>query len=42
MQHMSAESKDEEKGEADYDMCHKEKDPEKLWQAIEKPHKVDV
>ena len=40
-QHLSAESKDEIKGETDYEEWHKRKDPEKLWQAIEKTHKVD-
>jgi hypothetical protein len=41
MKHMSVESKDEVTQEPDYDVWHAEKDPEKLWQAIVKTHKVD-
>ena len=41
MKHMSVESKDEVAQEPDYDVWHAEKDPEKLWQAIVKTHKVD-
>jgi hypothetical protein len=40
-QHMSLESKDEVAKEADYDKWHADTDPEKLWQAIEKTHKID-
>ena len=42
MQHMSAESRDEVKGELDYNIWNKEKDPEKLWQAIEKLIRLTV
>jgi hypothetical protein len=41
MQHLSAESKDEVAQDKDYVTWHAEKDPEKLWQAIIKTHKVD-
>jgi hypothetical protein len=41
MEHISAESKDAIKTEADYDIWQANKDPEKLWQALEKMHKVD-
>jgi hypothetical protein len=41
MQHLSAESKDEVAQDKDYITWHAEKDPEKLWQAIVKTHKVD-
>jgi hypothetical protein len=40
-QHMSLESKDEVSKEPDYEVWHADTDPEKLWQAIEKTHKVD-
>jgi hypothetical protein len=40
-QHMSLESKDEVDKEPDYKVWHADTDPEKLWQAIEKTHKVD-
>jgi hypothetical protein len=40
-QHMSLESKDEVAKEANYEKWHADTDPEKLWQAIEKTHKVD-
>jgi hypothetical protein len=40
-QHMSVESRDEVAQQADYADWHAEKDPEKLWQAIVKTHKVD-
>jgi hypothetical protein len=38
---MSLESKDEVAKEADYEKWHADTDPEKLWQAIEKTHKID-
>ncbi len=41
MQHMSLESKDEVSQDPDYVTWHTEKDPEKLWQAIIRTHKVD-
>jgi hypothetical protein len=41
MQHMSVESKDEVPQDPDYVTWHAEKDPEKLWKAIVKTHKVD-
>jgi hypothetical protein len=41
LEHMSVESKDEVAQEADYETWHKATDPEKLWQAIVKTHKVD-
>jgi len=41
MQHMSVESKDEVTQDPDYATWHAEKDPEKLWKAIVKTHKVD-
>jgi hypothetical protein len=41
LEHMSVESKDKVAQEADYETWHKETDPEKLWQAIVKSHKVD-
>jgi hypothetical protein len=41
LEQMSVESKDEVAQEADYETWHKETDPEKLWQAIIKSHKVD-
>ena len=40
-QHMSLESKDEVAKEQDYEQWHADTDPEKLWQAIERMHKVD-
>jgi hypothetical protein len=40
-QHMSLESKDEVSKEPDYEVWHADTDPEELWQAIEKTHKVD-
>jgi hypothetical protein len=40
-QHMSLESKDEVAKEPDYEKWHADTDPEKLWQAIEKTHKID-
>jgi hypothetical protein len=40
-QHMSLESKDEVAKEKDYNQWHANTDPEKLWQAIERTHKVD-
>jgi hypothetical protein len=40
-QHMSVESRDEVAQQPDYADWHAEKDPEKLWQAIVKTHKVD-
>ncbi len=40
-QHMSLESKDEVAKEKDCDQWHANTDPEKLWQAIERTHKVD-
>jgi hypothetical protein len=40
-QHMSLESKDEVAKEKDYEKWRADTDPEKLWQAIEKTHKVD-
>jgi hypothetical protein len=41
MQHMSVESRDEVAQDPDYVTWHAEKDPEKLWKAIVKKHKVD-
>jgi hypothetical protein len=41
MDHISAESKDAIKTEADYTVWYSSKDPEKLWQASEKTHEVD-
>jgi hypothetical protein len=41
MQHMSVESRDEVAQDPDYATWHAENDPEKLWQAIVKMHKVD-
>jgi hypothetical protein len=41
MQHMSVESRDEVAQDPDYVTWHAEKDPEKLWKAIVKTHKVD-
>jgi hypothetical protein len=41
MKHMSMESKDEVAQEPNYEVWHAEKDPEQLWQAIIKTHKVD-
>jgi hypothetical protein len=41
MKNMSVESKDEVTQEPNYEVWHSEKDPEKLWQAIIKTHKVD-
>jgi len=38
MQHMSVESKDEVAQDEDYKDWHRDKDPEKLWQAIIKMH----
>ena len=38
---MSVESRDEVAQQPEYDKWHAEKDPEKLWQAIVKTHKVD-
>ncbi len=40
-QHMSVESRDEVAQEPDYPTWYAEKDPEKLWQAMVKTHKVD-
>jgi hypothetical protein len=40
-QHMSLESKDEVAKKKDYEHWHADTDPEKLWQAIERTHKVD-
>jgi hypothetical protein len=40
-QHMSLESKDEVAKEPDFEVWHANTDPEKLWQAIEKTHKID-
>jgi hypothetical protein len=42
MQHMSVESKDEVAQDEDYKEWHQEKDPEKLWQAIIRTHKMDT
>jgi len=42
MQHMSVESKDEVAQDEDYEDWHRDKDPEKLWQAIIKTHKVNT
>jgi hypothetical protein len=42
MQHMSVESKDEIAQDEDYKEWHRNKDPEKLWQAIIRMHKVDT
>jgi hypothetical protein len=41
MKHMSIESRDEVVQEPNYDTWHAEKDAGKLWQAINKTHKVD-
>ena len=41
MQHMSVESKDEVAQDEDYETWMRDKDPEKLWQAIIRTHKVD-
>jgi hypothetical protein len=41
LEHMSVESKDKVAQEADYEIWHNATDPEKLWQAIVKSHKVD-
>jgi hypothetical protein len=38
---MSVESRDEVAQEPDYPTWYAEKDPEKLWQAMVKTHKVD-
>jgi hypothetical protein len=40
MQHLSAESKDKIRDSPDYEEWSVDTDPEKLWQAIEKAHKV--
>jgi hypothetical protein len=40
-QYMSLESKGEMAKEKDYDQWHANTDPEKLWQAIERTHKVN-
>jgi hypothetical protein len=42
MQHMSVESKDEVAQDEDYEDWHRDKDPEKLWQAIIKTLKVNT
>jgi predicted tellurium resistance membrane protein TerC len=42
MEHMSVESKDEAAQDEDYKEWHQEKDPEKLWQAIIRTHKMDT
>jgi hypothetical protein len=42
MHYMSVESKDEVAQDEDYKDWHHDKDPEKLWQAIIKMHKVDT
>jgi hypothetical protein len=42
MQHMSVESKDEVAQDEEYEEWHQDKDPEKLWQAIIRTHKVDT
>jgi hypothetical protein len=41
LRHMSPESKDEVAQDPDYDVWSKATDPEKLWQAIVKTHKID-
>jgi hypothetical protein len=41
MQHMSVESKDEVAQDEDYENWMRDKDPEKLWKAIIRTHKVD-
>jgi hypothetical protein len=41
LEHMSVESKDKVAQAADYEIWHKATDPDKLWQAIVKLHKVD-
>jgi hypothetical protein len=41
MQHLSAESKDEIRDSPDYEEWYTDTDPEKLWQTIERTHKVD-
>ena len=41
MQHLSAESKDELRDSPDYEEWFANTDPEKLWQTIERTHKVD-
>jgi len=41
MQHMSLESKDEVAQDEDYEDWMRDKDPEKLWKAIIRTHKVD-
>jgi len=41
LRHMSPESKDEVAQDPDYDIWSKATDPEKLWQAIVKTHKID-
>jgi hypothetical protein len=41
MQHMSIESKDEVAQDPEYENLHAKKDPEKLWKAIVRTHKVD-
>jgi hypothetical protein len=40
-QHMSVESRDEVSQQPNYAVWHIEKDPEQLWQAIVRTHKVD-
>jgi hypothetical protein len=40
-QHMSIESRDKVYQQPDYATWHRDKDPEKLWQAIAMTHKVD-
>jgi hypothetical protein len=41
MKNMSVKSKNEVAQEPNYEVWHAEKDPEKLWQAIIRTHKVD-
>jgi hypothetical protein len=41
MQHLSAESKDEIRDSPGYDEWYADTNPEKLWQTIERTHKVD-
>jgi len=41
LEHMSVESQDEVAQEADYEVWHLATNPEKLWQATVKMHKVD-
>jgi hypothetical protein len=41
LEHLSVESRDEIAQEQDYEIWHNATDPEKLWQAITKTHKVD-